>query len=183
MCSAIFFKHLTQRTRDTQRSQRKTKRFQKRSSRILVSPTTHAASSNGTKTSATSASPASSVLDFLSSMRHQIQQRIEKNPDHIHEVPVQPEVLHRHVIFGGVVAAPGEERDERSHQNAGCHVHGVQAGHDEIEGEENCHVTRVDTFRKLKVCPGNVVLAVLGVVLEALEPQEGNSEQQCKQQE
>src|SRR5207245_6664116 len=83
----------------------------------------------------------------------QIQQREKINPDDVDEVPVKSSDFHRCVVVRPIATAHGVVGDEREQTYADNHVQRVQAGHDEVEGEEDLGVILVD--RDVRVA-GNV---------------------------
>src|SRR3984957_15373981 len=66
----------------------------------------------------------------------QIQQREQKNPHNIDEVPVQADHLQRRVIHFVKPVAPGHDRDDQNNRNSDDHVQRVQPSHEKIKAEK-----------------------------------------------
>src|SRR5512139_606190 len=66
----------------------------------------------------------------------EIQEREEEDPDDVDEVPVEPESLDHVVVLGRVFPLPGRAEEKEDDGHADDHVEGVEAGHPEVEGEE-----------------------------------------------
>ena len=73
----------------------------------------------------------------------QVEQWEQVNPDDVDEVPVEAADFDRGVLFWGEASLPGHGQQPGKNPEADDHVQRVQAGHDEIEREENLRVARV----------------------------------------
>src|SRR5579863_1765107 len=84
-----------------------------------------------------SSSAISSLPRAYSVRPDQVEQREQEDPDDVHEVPVQPDALQGVVPLGGEAPAPGRHQQVAQQPDADHHVQGVQAGHTEVEREED----------------------------------------------
>src|SRR5438874_3282965 len=80
----------------------------------------------------------------------QVQEWKQEYPDDIHEVPVQAADLDRAVVLGGDDPAEGPPQHHGHHSQPDDHVERVEAGHHEIEREEDLCVARVRRFAELE---------------------------------
>jgi hypothetical protein len=79
------------------------------------------------------------VTLHLVSPSDQIQEREEKNPDNVHEMPVEAGSLHRIKMVRSEVAFPRLDQQHAKNSHAYYHVQRVYARHDEIETEKQFH--------------------------------------------
>src|SRR5437868_8779631 len=77
------------------------------------------------------------ILDEFLCAPDQIQQREQEDPYNIDEVPIQAADFHRREIVGVELALPRHCVDCEHQDHAHKHVNGVEAGHEEIEAEQN----------------------------------------------
>src|SRR5271166_4357207 len=86
----------------------------------------------------------------------EIQQREKIDPDDVHKMPVEPEVLHKRYVARGV--SPGSRAIDHECQNSDAddHVYGVHAGHGEIEKEVEFRVARHVHVERFVVVLGNI---------------------------
>src|SRR6266700_2007007 len=108
-------------------------------------------------------------------LTNQVEKWEKIDPHQIDKVPIQPDVLHRTVIFRAVGAScPGD--DNPSHQSdADNHVQRVQSGHRPVQREINLDVLRIypgffGTF-ELEIRSGELMVDPVLVVLDALDTQ------------
>src|SRR5579871_3424115 len=71
---------------------------------------------------------------------YQVEQRKQKNPHNIDEMPVEPDDLNWREIVRREIIAPGAEHQPQQQAHADDHVNGVQSGHREVEEEINLRV-------------------------------------------
>jgi hypothetical protein len=66
---------------------------------------------------------------------NQVEQWEQKNPDNVHEVPVQADDFHGRKVAGRKAppAAPKNQPEQQTHPDN--HVHSVQPGHGEVKDE------------------------------------------------
>src|SRR5687768_16137125 len=112
----------------------------------------------------------------------QIQQRKQENPNDVDEMPVQAADLDGAGILPRDGSVPCPEQHPRHDSEPDDHVNGVQAGHREIQREEDLRVPEVLGL-ELERRPGNVMLVELLVVLHPLDAEEDHTEGHCRQQE
>src|ERR1700733_8983013 len=74
---------------------------------------------------------------------NQVKQGKQVDPDDVNEVPVQAADLDRSVILGREPPFPGQGQEPRENAQSDDHMHGVYAGHDEVEREKNLGMARV----------------------------------------
>ncbi len=67
----------------------------------------------------------------------QVQQWEQVDPDDVDEVPVQAADFERRVIFGREPAFPCHPEEPGENAESDDHVQRVQAGHHEVQSEEN----------------------------------------------
>src|SRR5262249_46330279 len=73
----------------------------------------------------------------------QIEQRIEKNPDNIHKVPVQANDLDGRRVRGGENTTPGKHCQDSKQAQANNHMQGMQTRHEKIEDQKELYLTRI----------------------------------------
>src|SRR5205823_8666733 len=88
----------------------------------------------------------------------QVQKWKQEYPDDIHEVPVQAADLDWAVVLGGHDPAEGPPQHHRHDSQSDDHVKRVEAGHQEIEREENLRVPGVRGFAELEPGSRDVML-------------------------
>src|SRR5262245_29292470 len=106
----------------------------------------------------------------------QVQQREQEDPHDIHEVPVETADLNRIRVLtrDGTVPRPNHHPGQDAEPDD--HVQSMEAGHDEIQREENLRVAEI-LLLELKAWPWNVMLDELLVVFDALDTQKGRAQQ------
>src|SRR5947209_1239593 len=72
----------------------------------------------------------------------QVKQGEQEYPDDVDEVPVQPEVLYKGDMPGGVGSGPRPHDHEAQDRNTDDHVQGVHASHGEVKPEVHLGVPR-----------------------------------------
>src|SRR3954454_13703360 len=75
----------------------------------------------------------------------QVDERVEKDPDEIDEMPIKPGDLDRRVIGRRERSAPGPHRDQRDNRDADQKMQGVDAGNAEIQEIEQLYGVSVRT--------------------------------------
>src|SRR5580704_15849906 len=115
----------------------------------------------------------------------QVKQREQVNPDDVNEVPVEAADLDWSVPLGSETSLPGHDQEPEKNAEADDHVQCVQAGHDEVEGEEKLRVVRVCALTGM---PGDrhiikaerrardVMLDKLVVVLDSFDAEKDQAE-------
>src|ERR1043166_7408546 len=111
-----------------------------------------------------------------------IEQRIEKNPDNIHKVPVQANDLDRRRVRGGENTAPGEHCQDSQQTKANNHMQGMQTRHEKIEDQEELHLTRIRSVIA-KPDPWYQAVVIFMPVLVALDTQKRQTQEHSQQQE
>src|ERR1035437_9322146 len=125
----------------------------------------------------------------------QIEQREQEDPDNVHEMPVQAEVLNKRDVAAGVCSGAGAEDHEPQDADADDHVQGVHAGHGKVQREVQLGVARhvegqrlvprglgrrvgiwIEKRVQAVVETGNVVLLNLLRVLDALDAQKAQAQ-------
>src|SRR5580704_19521706 len=101
----------------------------------------------------------------------EIEQREQEDPDDVDEVPVETADLDRVVVVRGDDAAGRPPEHHRHDADADDHVEGVEAGHDEVQREEDLRVPEVLRL-ELETGARDVMRGELRVVLERLDAQE-----------
>src|SRR2546425_9799076 len=117
---------------------------------------------------------------------NQIEQRKQINPDYVYEVPVQASHLDGSVVVGGEASFPGGGQKPEEDSHTDDHVQRMQAGHHEIEREENLRVLRIgvligmsrNMLVKLKRSAGHVMFFELLPVFDSLDAKEGQTQDQ-----
>ena len=112
---------------------------------------------------------------------HEVQERKEKDPDDVDEVPVEARHLNWRVPLRRESSLPGHPRDDAHDAEADHHVQGMKPRHCEVEGDEDLHLVGVHPL-EVEVRPRNVAQVVLVLVLEELDDQEGQPERHRQQQ-
>ncbi len=112
----------------------------------------------------------------------EIEQREQEDPHDIDEVPVETADLDRARVFLGNGAVQRPHEHPQHDAETDDHVQRVQAGHHEIEREEDLRVPEVFGF-ETEVRARDVMLHELVVVLDALDPQERRSQDHRHDQE
>src|SRR5438067_528558 len=107
---------------------------------------------------------------------NQVKHGIQKDPDNVYKMPVQANVFNRRVVLRRVVALPSKKSNYADNSNANDQVDSVNAGHDEVEREENFRVPRVAALGKFISRAGDVVLLPFLVIFKALVHQERGAE-------
>src|SRR6185369_1759538 len=106
----------------------------------------------------------------------QIQERKEKDPDDVHKVPVETRTLQRRVVREVETTLPGRPDERRENAQSDDHVQGVQAGHHEVEREEDLRLLARGSLKVLilrrEMRAGNQVVGELVGVLLRLDTQE-----------
>src|ERR1700686_846420 len=115
----------------------------------------------------------------------QVEQREQIDPDNIDEVPVQSPDVEGRVIFGREATLPRHEQEPCKNTQSDDHVERVQAGHDEVQREENLGVARVGVLVRMswnghvieaEGCARYVVLVEFLFVFDALDAEESETE-------
>src|SRR5258708_21178118 len=109
----------------------------------------------------------------------QIEQRKQENPNDIDEVPVEADVFNGRVVLRREAAAQGFLDEPNDQAGAHDHVQCVQAGHAEIEREEKLGVRvggGVGAGLKVEIPPGDVMLDIFFVILDALDAKKDAAE-------
>src|SRR5690349_12234274 len=104
----------------------------------------------------------------LSRSRHQVQERVQEDPDDVDEVPVERCDLEWSHRRGVDAPSPEAAQHECDQSEADDQMNGVSAGHHKVEVEEQsrpCPHGRLE----LEAEPRNEVLSVIVQVLERLE--------------
>src|ERR1044072_3024394 len=83
------------------------------------------------------------VISFPQVAVDEVQKWEQENPDDIDEVPIKPAEVDGRVISGAVNAFARLHDQPDQKTGADHHVQGVQAGHGEIEREEQLRVSLV----------------------------------------
>src|SRR6185503_11144037 len=107
---------------------------------------------------------------------YQVQEREQKNPDDVDEVPVEAADLDRVAVLPGNHAPPRPPQHHAHDAETDDHVQRVNAGHHEIQREEDLRLPEMFGL-ELKPETRHVVLGELGVVLERLDPQKHGPEE------
>ena len=104
----------------------------------------------------------------------QVEQREEEDPDQVDEVPVQRAQLDRHVVVGRVLAlASRAVSHPEQHRHADDDVERVQAGGQEVDGEEEVGARILRQLRgRVNHLPGQRADVELVRVLEVLDDEE-----------
>src|ERR1700722_11460594 len=115
----------------------------------------------------------------------QIEQREQKNPHNIDEVPIQTHQIDRRTVFRRESTA--ERLLDQPNQKAGAdnHVQRVKSGHRKVQREKELRVGVggcVGARLKIEVQAWNVMLNKLFVILDALNAQEHAAEDQRQDQ-
>src|SRR5437762_6135253 len=110
-------------------------------------------------------------------VRDQVKHGIQKDPDNIDEMPVQADVFNGRVVLRRVVALPSKKSNYADNSDSDDQVDSVNAGHDEVQREENFRVPRVPALGKFITRAGDVVLLPFLVIFKALVHQEYGAEQ------
>src|ERR1700738_3687823 len=132
----------------------------------------------------------------------EIQQRKQKQPHNIDEVPVQTEVLDRCNVSARELALVGTNSEPDQQHDSDDHVECVHTGHREVEREEHlrllCHIRRerllgglaglrvdrrIYELRNIEVRARDVVLLELLRILNILDSKEGQPEDRGQDQE
>src|SRR6266478_8739658 len=114
---------------------------------------------------------------------NQIQQREKINPHNIDEVPVETDVFDRRVLLRRETALERFLDQPNEQARANDHVHGVEAGHREIERKEELRVGvggHVRAWFEIKTRAGNVVLFILGVIFDGLDAEKNGAKKQSQ---
>src|SRR5580704_16108958 len=111
----------------------------------------------------------------------QIQQREQKNPDDVHEVPVQTAVLDGHVVIAGKAALPRIDEHDEQHSFADDHVYGMHSGHQEVEREENFGVLSFGAW-EVEIGSGDQMMLKLLSVFKAFDGEEYAAKQHREDQ-
>src|SRR5262249_19770076 len=101
-------------------------------------------------------------------MPNQIEEREQKNPHDIDEVPVQTGDLHRCVIGCREAIVPGSRRQHGENGDANNHVYGMHAGHGKIKTEKELDLLSVRSWEG-KSSPRYQVILELMTVLDHLD--------------
>src|SRR5438270_4461469 len=73
---------------------------------------------------------------------NEVEEREEKNPDDVDEVPVEAHDLDGAVVLGAEIAAPRPHDHPDQEAGADDHVQRVQAGHAPVKRHEELHLRR-----------------------------------------
>src|SRR5438309_11348340 len=84
-----------------------------------------------------------SLMPILLVPINQIKQREQVNPNDVDEMPVKATDFERRVIFRREASLPRHPQEPAENTEPDNHVQRMQAGHDEVEGEENFSVPRI----------------------------------------
>src|SRR5690242_4931568 len=115
------------------------------------------------------------VLSWSAS--YQIDQRVEHDPHHVDEAPVEPDHLDRRAVTRGEPPAPGKQHDPDDEAEPDHHVQPMDRGRDEIKAEEQLRAL-AERPGDGEVGPGpEMVREVFGPLEAEFEDHEGKPEQ------
>src|SRR5262249_15374083 len=106
----------------------------------------------------------------------EIENRQQEDPDDVDEVPVETGDLDRVVVRGREAAAPCEKADHRHHADPDRQVEGVDAGHREVEPEEEADAVTLGALIG-EAEPRDETLVPVRPPLVALEREEDGPEE------
>ena len=101
----------------------------------------------------------------------QIEEREQKDPDDVDEVPIEPCDGDRRVVPFGIGALPCSQTDAAEHGDADRDMHRVQRRRDEVESKEQRNCASLWPA-EVEGQAGNEVLLVFAAILDSLEHQE-----------
>src|SRR4051812_31429977 len=102
----------------------------------------------------------------------EIEQREQKNPHDIHEVPVQSNVLDGRIPSRRERSPLGHDDESGKHPYADYHVDGMHSRHGEIQEKEDLRGARKPRIIIVERRTGDMMLFEFFVVLESLETEE-----------
>src|ERR1041384_2045745 len=105
----------------------------------------------------------------------QIEQRKEKNPDNINEVPVETRQLNRRVVNGRVSAPVGFNEDDADEHDADGQVDRMNARHRDVEEEEDLRLLRVRA-RVIERETGKLCVLIVVVILNSFDNHEDRAQ-------
>src|SRR3984957_13600939 len=116
----------------------------------------------------------------------QIEQREQKNPHNIDEVPIQTHKIDGGTVFG--IESPLKRLLDQPNQEAGAdnHVQRVQPGHRKVQGEKELRVSvgaNGSARLEIEVQARNVVFDEFLVIFDALDAKKHAAEDQGQDQE
>src|SRR6185437_13959764 len=76
----------------------------------------------------------------------EIEDCVQKDPDDVDKMPVQPAEHNRRVVFSGHCADHSTEQQPRKDTDSNNHVDCVESGHDEVEDEKHLYAARIRTW-------------------------------------
>src|SRR5262245_46063568 len=112
----------------------------------------------------------------------QIEKRKEEDPDHVDQMPVEPDHLDRRVVRRGEPAAPGQNDQPRHETYPHREVDRVQTGHGEVEEEERLERPAV----RPRIGPERTrheTFDIMAPVLVGLEAQKDAAQQRRRREE
>src|SRR5262245_59421663 len=114
----------------------------------------------------------------------QIEKRKEEDPDHVDQMPVEPDHLDRRVVRRGEPAAPGQNDQPCHETDAHREVNRVETCHGEVEKEERLERTtvlpRIGPERTRHEPFGVVTPVFIGLEAEKNDAQEGRRGEEAK---
>src|SRR5438128_1878026 len=112
----------------------------------------------------------------------QVEEREEKDPDEVHEVPVQPDHLGRDPPCGARLIARGAPREPYDETDGDGEMQRVHAGHQEIDPEEQRDAARMSA-RIIEPKARDQRISPLAVILECLDDEEKRAERDRAEKE
>src|ERR1044071_959596 len=105
----------------------------------------------------------------------QVEKRKKKNPDDIHEMPVEPDNLYRRVIFDREAAVRSFDNQIGQKPEADHHVQSVEGRHGVVKGEEKRRLIRLRSVI-LKIPAGQEMFFKMGRVFSSFETEKNRAE-------
>jgi len=112
---------------------------------------------------------------FPSAVSCQVQKREKKNPDDVHEVPVEAGDLDRCKMAGCKFSNASEKRQNQHQENSYCDVNCVETRHREIQPEKNLGVSRIRLV-PFEIQNRHQMAGPILVILDAFQNHENDSE-------
>src|SRR5262249_30301628 len=98
----------------------------------------------------------------------------QEDPNNVYKVPVKAPKLDRRMIFRGKPGLPGHHYQDDHHPRPDNHMQSVEAGHCEIEAEENLGLVRISAL-DAEVQPRNQMMFEFLRIFNRLDPEENKA--------